>query len=55
MDGKDVRILARLYWKQFAVVRTDHGNSEGIEIRMEHEAEMCAITIPFQSIHGAYF
>ena len=33
MDGKDVRIIARLYWEQAAVVRTDQGNSEGIEIR----------------------
>ena len=33
MDGKDVRILARIYWEQAAVVRTGQGNSEGIENR----------------------
>ena len=33
LDGKDVRIIARLYWEQAAVVRTEQGNSEGIEIR----------------------
>ena len=33
LDGKDVRIIARLYWEQAAVVRTEPGNSEGIEIR----------------------
>ena len=33
MDGKYVRIIARLYWEQAAVVQTDQGNSEGIEIR----------------------
>ena len=33
MDGKDVRIIARLYWEQAAVVRTDRGNSDSIKIR----------------------
>lgn len=33
LDGKDVRIIARLYWEQAAVVRTEQGNSEGIKIR----------------------
>ena len=33
LDGKDIRIIARLYWEQVAVVRTEKGNSEGIKIR----------------------
>ena len=32
-DGKEFRIIARLYYKQVAVVRTEKGNSEGIKIR----------------------
>ena len=30
LDGKDVRIIARLYWELAAVVRSEQGNSEGI-------------------------
>ena len=33
LDGKDIRIIARLYWEQVAVVRTEKGNSKGIKIR----------------------
>ena len=33
LDGKDVRIIARLYWEQAAVVRTEQGHSEGIRIK----------------------
>ena len=33
LDGKEVRVIARLYWEQAAVVRTDKGNSKGIKIR----------------------
>ena len=31
LDGKDIRIIARLYWEQVAVVRTEKGNSKGIK------------------------
>ena len=34
LDGKDIRIIARLYWEQeVAVARTEKGNLEGIKIR----------------------
>ena len=33
LDGKDIRIIVRLYWEHVAVVRTEKGNSEGIKIR----------------------
>ena len=33
LDRKYIRIIARLYWEQVAVVRTEKGNSEGIKIR----------------------
>ena len=33
LDGNDVRIIARLYREQAAVVCTEQRNSEGIEIR----------------------
>ena len=33
MDGKDIRIIAKLYWEQVAVVRTQKGNSRNIKIR----------------------
>ena len=32
-DGKDVRIIANLYWGQVAVVRTKKGNSRNITIK----------------------
>ena len=33
IDGKDIRIIARLYWEQLAVVRTEKGNSKNIKIK----------------------
>ena len=33
LDGKDIRIITRLYWEQVAVVQTEKGNLEGIKIR----------------------
>ena len=33
LDGKDIRIIARLYWEQVALVRTEKGNSKEIKIR----------------------
>ena len=32
-DGKDIRIIADLYWGQVAVVRTDKGNSRKVSIK----------------------
>ena len=32
-DGKDVRIVANLYWGQVAVVRTKKGNSRNITVK----------------------
>ena len=33
IDGKDIRVIARLYWEQLAVVRTGKGNSKKIKIK----------------------
>ena len=33
LDGKDIRIIARMYWEHVAVIQTEKGNSEGIKIR----------------------
>ena len=33
IDGKDIRIIARLHWEQLAVVRTEKGNSKNITIK----------------------
>lgn len=33
LDGKDVRIIANLYWNQTAVVRVDNTNSESVNIK----------------------
>ena len=33
IDGKDIRIIARLYWEQLAVVRTGKGNTNSIKIK----------------------
>ena len=33
IDGKDLRIIERLYWEQLAIVRTEKGNSKNIKIK----------------------
>ena len=33
LDGKDVRVIARLYWEQASFCRTEQGNSERLQIR----------------------
>ena len=34
LDGKYIKIIARLHWEQVEVVRKEKGNSEGIKIRI---------------------
>ena len=54
IDGKDAGIIARLYREQYAVVRSDHGDSEGIEIPREIGQGCVLSSYFFKLIHGAY-
>ena len=46
-DGKDIRIIANLYWGQVAVVRTKKGNSRNITIK-RGTIQGCVITVSLQ-------
>ena len=55
LDGKDVRIIARLYWEHAVFVRTEQGNSEGIQIRRGKGQWCLLLPYLFNLFYGAYF
>ena len=55
LDGKDARIIASLYWKQAAVVRTDQGELLRDPNKKRDKTGMCTIAVSLQSIDGAHF
>ena len=40
-DGKDIRIIANLYWSQVAVVRAKKGTQEKVKLKGESDKAVC--------------